>query len=239
MAGGKTDTEIAEALKLKLIDVPASDTANKTQDGKVALDHPDAAKLINLGFDARSGVEREPVDLTDGGYGWVTTLATIPARQKEFGEVEAEVKSVYMTAERNRLLRELGQKIADRLSAGEAIDKVAAEFDAKPEKTEAITRSTLPQGLTEAAVRQAFALPPGKAGHTETSDRNGRLILKVAEIKAAGEPTKEQALQLATEIGQQIQIDTIDAYVAALQDAAGVVINEANLRNMFGAAGGS
>lgn len=233
---GKSDKEIAEATKLKLIDVAEADASNKTKDGRTALEHPDAAKLIASGFDARTGIERDPVDLTDGGYGWVTTTGTTPARQKPFEEVEGDTKALYVSTERSRLLRELAQKTADRISAGEAIEKVAAEFNAKLEKTEPITRSTSPQGLTEQAVRQAFALALGKAGHSETSDRKGRTVVRVLEIKPAAEPAKEQALKLAAEIGQQIQLDTLDAFVNAVQDAAGVSINEAQLKRALGGA---
>ncbi len=233
---GKSSKEIAEAKALKLIEVAASDATNKTMDGKAALDLPDAAALIASGFDTKSGLDREAVDLADGGYGWVLTQATTPTRQKPFEEVEAEVKTLYTTIERNRLMRELTQKLADRLTAGEPLDKVAAELNVKPDKTPAITRITAPTGLTETAVKQAFALPVGRGGHTDTADRKGRIVMRLVEIKPATAPTKEQLAALARELGQQIQIDTLDAFIGALQEQAGVTINEAALRRARGAA---
>ena len=230
----KSDKEIADALKLKLVEVASTTSANKDPDGKTAFEHPDAKALIAAGFDSKSGGDREPVDLADGGYGWVTTLAPTPARQRPFEEVEAGVKSLYMTLERRRLVQELASKLIERLNKGEAFDAIATELSGKVEKTLAMTRTTLPQGLTDAAVKQAFALPQGRAGAAETADRKSRTVFVVTEVKAPAPPAKDQTGRLAQEIGQQIQIDTIDAYVTALQDAAGVKINDNEFRRLTG-----
>lgn len=231
---GRPDKDIAEAKALKLVDVAATDAQNKTTEGKPALEHPDAAAIIASGFDARSGVDRDPVDLADGGYAWVTTVGTTPPRQKPFEEVEAEVKVLHVSNERNRLLRDLAQKLADRLSAGESAEAVAAEVKAAASTSDPITRTTTPQGLSETAVRQAFALGEGKASHTESPERKGRTVFRVKTVKPAADPSKEQAAKLALEITQQVQIETIEAYISALQDQNTVTINEAALKRLLG-----
>ena len=230
----KSDKEIAETLKLKVIDAAATDSANKSPDDKQALDHPDAKALIAAGFDTKAGVERDPVDLADGGYGWVNVASTTPVRQKPFEEVEAAVTSFYETSERSRLLQELAAKLVERLNKGEAFDTIATELGTKTDKTIAIARTIVPQGLTEGAVKQAFALPLNHGGSAETSDRKSRTIFKVAEIKPAGPMTKEQSERLSAEVSRQVQNDTIDAYVAALQEAGAVKINEAAFRRLSG-----
>jgi peptidyl-prolyl cis-trans isomerase D len=231
----KSDREIADTLKLKLVEVAQTDNANKTADGKAALDHPDAKFLVLAGFDTKTGVDRDAVELADGGYGWVTATNVTATRQKPYEEVAADVKTLHIANERKRLIQELAGKLAERLAKGEAMEPIAAEVFGKAEKTLAITRQTLPQGLTESAVAQAFALPQGRAGSAETADKKSRTVFRVAEIKAAAAPTKEQSERLAQEIGQQMQIDVIDAYVTALQDKAGVKINDAELRRLAGA----
>ena len=231
----KSDKEIAEALKLKLLDVEATDSANKAPDDKTALDHPDAKGLIAAGFDTKAGVERDPVDLADGGYGWVNVAATTPARQKPFDEVEAGVKTFYEAAERKRLLLELSSKLIERLNKGESFETIATELGTKIDKTIAMTRTIVPQGLTEGAVKQAFSLPLNHAGSAETNDRKSRAIFRVAEIKPAEPMTKEQSDRLIGDVTRQVQADAIDAYVAALQDGAGVRINEAVFRRLSGA----
>lgn len=232
----KSDAEIAGALKLKLIEVAQTDSVNKTADGKPALEHPDAKALIAAGFDTKSGVERDPVELADGGYGWVTSQGVTPPRQKPFEEVEADVKTLYLTTGKIRLLQDLAAKLVERLNTGEPLETLAAEVSGKAEKTLAITRQTAPQGLTEAAVTQGFALPLGRAGSTESFDKKSRTVFRVVEIKAAEPATKEQSDRLKADIGPQIETEMIDAYVAALQDAAGVTINETELRRLAGSA---
>jgi peptidyl-prolyl cis-trans isomerase D len=124
----------------------------------------------------------------------------------------------------------------ERVNAGEALATIATELQSKVDTTLSITRQTLPQGLTESAVTQAFALAQGKAGSTDTADKLGRIVFKVTDIKPADAPTKEQLEKLSTDISRQIQIDAVDAYVAALQDKIGVTINESELRRMAGSA---
>lgn len=227
---GKSLKEIAELKKLQLIDVAATDAGNKDKDGKPAFDHPDSAALIGAGFDDKTSTDREAIDIADGGYGWVTTLSTTPARQKAFDEVEAEVKAYHLTSERERLMRELAQKLVDRVNAGESMEKLAGEFATKAEATAAITRVTVPQGLTEVAVKQGFALPVGRAGHTESDDRKGRTVLRLAEVRPAPAPSKEQLAALSLELERQLQNDILDAFVNGLREGAGVTINEAVLR---------
>ena len=42
-------------------------------------------------------------------------------------------------------------------------------------------RNTVPQGLTQIAVQQAFALPKGGVSSALTADGKSRIILRVAE----------------------------------------------------------
>ena len=84
------------------------------------------------------------------------------------------MKTLYVDNERNRLLDEFATKLVDRLKAGEDFAKVAADGGGNPETTDSVKRQMSPPGLTVAAVKQAFALPKGGAGFTETSDRKSR-----------------------------------------------------------------
>ncbi|MEQ1695423.1 MAG: SurA N-terminal domain-containing protein [Hyphomicrobiaceae bacterium] len=230
----KSDKEIADALKLKIVEVEQTDTTNKTSDGKAAFEHPDARALIASGFDAKTGVERDPVELADGGYAWVTSTNITPARQKPFEEVEAGVKALYFTSERKRLVQDLASKLVERANKGEAFEALAPDAAGKADKTPVITRTTTPQGLTEQAVTQIFGLPLARAGSAETNDKSSRTIFRVLEIIPAKAPTKDDTAKLTQEVGQSIQVDILDSYVAALQDAAGVTINDAELRRMAG-----
>lgn len=230
----KSDQEIADIMKLKVVEVAATDAGGKDTEGKPALVNGDAQALVAAGFDTKDGVDRDPVDLADGGFGWVSVVATTPVRQKTFEEVETQVKAYYEETERRRLVLELAQKLVERLNAGEAFDAVAAAGDGKADKTPAIVRTTTPQGLTEAAVKQAFTLPQGRAGSADTFDHKSRSVFRVAEVKAAEPMTKEQTERLTSEISRAVQIDAVDAYINAVQSQLGVKINEAEFRRVGG-----
>lgn len=230
----KSDAEIAEIMKLQVVETPATDSSNKDPEGKVAVALPDAKALVVAGFEAKAGVDRDPVDLADGGYGWVSVVSTTPVRQKAFEEVLAQVKAFHEENERRRLVSELANKLVERLNKGEAIEGVATEAGGKVEKSPAIVRTTVPQGLTDAAVKQAFTLPAGRAGSAETFDRKSRAVFRVAEVKPAEPMTKEQSERLTAEISRQVQIDAVDAYINAVQSQLGVKINESEFRRIAG-----
>lgn len=234
-AAGKTLKDIAGILSIPLIEIAAADKSNKTPDGKQAIDSPDGEKIMRASFDAQIGVEREPVELTDGGYAWVDLIANTPEAQKPFDAVKADVKSLYMENARKKALAELGAKLAERVKNGETLAAIALEVGGKSETTLPVTRAVIPQGLTQAAVTQAFALAKGAAGTTDTADGKSRILFKVVDIRAAAPATREQRETLANELKTQLQGDLISSYVAALQDRLGVTINQPELRRISGA----
>src|SRR6185436_3830376 len=125
-------------------------------------------------------------------YIWVDVLGVTPEKQKTFEEVKDEVKAGAIEAERRKEVIALASKLVERLGKGESMETLATETGAKVEKTSAVTRNTVPPGLTQNAVQQAFTLPKGGAASAPTADGKGRTILRVAEITPAPPPTAEQ-----------------------------------------------
>lgn len=233
-AAQKPLKEIAQALNIPFYEIPAVDRDNKTPDGKTGLDITDASGLIAAGFEAQPGVERDAVEMPDGGYAWVDLQGVTEPKQKPFEEVKAAVETAWVDAERKKALNELAAKLVERINKGEALGQIAGEVGGKLDTAIAITRKTLPQGLTAGAVAQAFALPKGGAGSAETGDGKSRVLFKVVDIKPAAPATKEQADKIAKEIQQQNEGDTLSAYVGALQTRLGVDIDQTVLARVLG-----
>jgi peptidyl-prolyl cis-trans isomerase D len=233
-SAGKTLAQIGEALKLKFVEVAETDRSNKTAAGAKALDVADAETIVAAGFDAEVGVEREPVELPDGGFAWVDALSVTPPQQKAFDAVKDEVAKLYDKNERQRLIREEADKLVQRLRKGEALAAVAVDAGGKVETTAPVTRNTTPQGLTRAAMAQAFALPKGGVGSSESADQVSRTLFQVVDITKAGEPTKEQRDKIASELGEDLQNDLVSGYVGALQSRLGVNIDRAQLDRLTG-----
>ncbi len=234
-AAGKSLKEISAALKIPLIEIAAVDRDNKSPDGKVAIEGVDGGKIVAAGFEAQIGIERDPVELGDGGYAWVDLVSNTAATQKPFEAVTADVKGLYMDRERKKALADLGSKLIERVKGGATLAAIALETGGKVESTAPITRKIIPQGLTQAAVAQAFILVQGAAGTTDTADGKSRILFRVVEVRPAPPATKEQRDALATELKDEFRGDAVSSYVAALQERLGVTINQAELRRISGA----
>ena len=231
---GKPLREIAEKLKLPFLEIADIDRTGKTADGKPAVAEADAAKVAQAAFSGNAGIEAEAVELADGGYAWVDVLQVTPEQQKTFPEVAAEVKTQFLDQQRRSEVSSLATKFVDRLNQGEAFEAVAIAADAKAEKTNPVTRSTSPPGLTANAVQQAFTLPKGRAASAPTTDGKGRSIIRVSEIIPAPAPTPEQTAALKTELNRQLQTDILAEYIAGLQARYGLTLNQEALKQALG-----
>src|SRR5262245_23525527 len=231
---GKPLKEIGKKGKLPFLEIAEIDRSGKTADGKPAIEQADAAKIAQAAFTGNAGVEAEAVELPDGGYAWVDVLQVTPEMQKAFEEVAAEVKTQYLEQERRSEVAKLTAKFVDRLNQGEAFDSVASEAGGKAEKTNPITRSTSPPGLTANAVQLGFTLPKGRAASAPTSDNKGRSVLRVLEIIPAPAPTPEQTATLRDELSRQLQTDILGEYLAGLQARYGLSLNQEALRQALG-----
>lgn len=234
IGAGKSLKEIADRLGLRYIEADEVDRTNKDHEAVIVIDHPDGMAIVKSAFESRPGLEQAPVELSDGGAAWVNVLGITEERQKTFEEVKADVKSLYLDRERRRALAEFADKLVKRANDGAAFATLAAEAGDKPETTLPVTRSTTPQGLTQSAVTQAFALAKGEAASSETSDGRSRVVFRVVDIKPAPAPTQEQTDRLTKELRQQLGDDVLTEYVSALRDRIGVRVNEAALRRAVG-----
>lgn len=232
---GRPLKEIATELDLPFFDLKGTTRGNVTADNKPALTVPDANAIINAGFRADIGVESEPIQLADGGYAWVDVTATEKAQQQSFEDVADLIKTAVKADRQRTLVSDAAAKFAERLKAGEDFAKIAEEAGGNVETTAAVGRTTIPDGLTQSAMTQAFALRTGEIGNAETADGKSRTLLKVDEIKPAPAPSVELTAQLDNELTQQVRTDLLAAYVEALQKRFGVEINQAAFRYATGA----
>lgn len=232
---GKTLKEISDARKLTYKEVAAADNRGIGPDGQPVLDATDLRKVMENVFSPDAGTDQMSFEVSDGKYAWINYLSSEAPKQKTFDEVKDEVKAQHMTSERNRLISELAAKLAGRINNGEPMSAVAPETGGKSvQKTDAVTRSTVPQGLSEAAVAQAFALQPGKAGTAETADRQSRVILRVAEVIKAPAPADKDLEKIAKEIEPELANQTLVEYTEALKSRLGASINEGELKRALG-----
>jgi peptidyl-prolyl cis-trans isomerase D len=233
-SAGKTLKEIAETLKLQFQDIAGADAKGNGPDLKPVLNTPDLGKIMSDVFAPDAGNNDQGTELASGGFAWVNLLGTDAPKQRPFDEVKADVKIDYTLDERKRLVTDLANKLVERLNAGEAMSALEAAAFGKAEKTEAITRTTVPQGVSEAAVAQAFAFQVGKSSSAETSDKTSRIVFKVAEVTPAPAATKEQLDALSKNVQADLTSQVLNEYTESLKKSLNASVNEAELKRAFG-----
>ncbi len=233
-SAGKTLKEVADQLSLPFQDVAGADRQGLGPDGKPVLKTPDSTKIIADVFAPDASSLDQGIELPSGAFAWITMTGTEAPKQKTFEEVKAEVKEDYTGFERQRLVTELANKLVERINAGEPMSALETATAAKPTTSESFTRTTIPQGLTEAAVAQAFVLAQGRAGSAITSDRGSRTIFKVVTIAPAPPATKEQLEKLTTELQSDYTNQVLGEYADALKTHYQASVNEVELKRALG-----
>ena len=234
-SGGKSLKDLASAFKLTLLEGVNTDRTNKTADGKPAIDIPDGDKIATSIFATKQGAEADAVELPDGGYAWIDLQGTTPEKQRTFAEAQADVKALWVETETRKAISAAAKGFADRLAAGESIEKVAADAGGTSAVTEPTLRAGKPVGLTEAAVNQAFAIANGAAGSTDTVDGKSRIVFKVVEIIPAPPMKPDQAEKLKAELQRQLQSDAMASYLGGLQERYEVKVNAQAMQRAVGA----
>jgi peptidyl-prolyl cis-trans isomerase D len=233
-AGGGSLKEIADKLKVPFLEIEATDKQARTPDGKPALEHPDAVKILASAFVGGGGLDREAVELNSGGYAWVDVAGVTAERQKPYEEVQEAVKTAWTEAEQRTALNTAAQAIVDRVNKGASLEDIAKELNLEVKLAQPVTRSQQTDGLARAAVQRAFTLARGSAAAVESGDGKSRTIIVVRAVVDPPPATAEERDALRKELERQLQSDTIGAYVNALQTRLGFTVNQTVYRRALG-----
>ena len=231
---GKTLKEVADQSKLTFKEIPATDATGLNPEGKPVLETPDLMKIIGRAFAPEGNTDDTAIELADGGFAWVNVISTDAPKQKTFEQVKDQVKDNFVRSERQRLIDELAKKLTDRVNAGEPMTALEAQAKNKVEKTEPLTRKTIPQSISEAMVAQAFALPKGRASHGNSPDATTEIVFRVADIIPAPAPSLTETDALTRDLQDELANQTLTEYTDALKKRYGTSINEAELNGAIG-----
>ncbi len=233
-AAGKSLKDIADELGLSFLDIQAVSIENQDAAGKKVIESADGPRLVQAGFTAEIGIEREPVQLTDGGFAWVDLLSVTKSEQKTFEEVKQEVTDLWQKNKRRLMLSEIAAKAVERIRGGEDFKKVSEELGGTLTKTPEITRTTIPQGISQAGVTQSFLLPVNGVSSTLTENEQSRSIFKVLEISVPKKPEGDDRENLGKELQRHLQRDQLAEYIDGLQQRLSVSINETAFQRATG-----
>lgn len=231
---GKPLKEIAEGIKAKYYDIPATDRLGRKPDGTQAYDGPDAPPVLKVAFEAKTGAETDVIDLTDGGYAWVDLIGVTEEKPRAFEDIKDDVKALWRELEQSRLLGELAARLIERGGKGETMTALAAESGGKLVTTSPFKRFGSEVDLPQAAVQRAFALPLGGRAAVDAGEGKRRIVFRVVEITKPIPATKEQIGTISDQLRTEFQQDAAQSYVTTLRERYGVNVNETLFRRTTG-----
>lgn len=232
-ASAKSLADIAAERKLNLVAVQAVDGQGKAPDGTRVGTIPDADTTLPAVFRAEIGGDNEPLRTKSGGFIWYDVTKIDAAHDKPFDEVKDAVKAGWMQAETAKRLQAKGRELVEKLDKGASIEDAAKDVGVNPQETTDLARSQPKDMLTADVVNLIFATPVDKAGSAASGDSRAVFKVTSATVPAfvpdsASDKTVTQNFQSA------IADDVLSQYIADVQKNAGVKVDQAALRKVFG-----
>lgn len=233
-AGAKPLADIARDKGLPLIKVAAVDREGKDKAGQALPGVPDKPAVVAAAFASDVGIDNEAVRTSAGGYVWFDVAGIEPARDKPLAEVRDAVAAQWRTEETARRLAQRGRELVERLDKGETMETLAQEAGLEPKTATDLARNTGKDDLTVDAVNRIFATPVGKAG----SAASGEAARAVFKVTSATVPPYVTTTQEGARVEERLRLflgdDLLTSYIADLQKAFGVRVDEAALQRAAG-----
>jgi peptidyl-prolyl cis-trans isomerase D len=225
--------DIAAKAGIPFLLVPATDAQGLGKDGKpVTMPHPD--QLLQAAFTSDVGVENDAISL-DNGYVWYEVREVIPSTSRPLAEVKDEARAAVIAARLRTLVEEKAKKLVERAKSGVKLDELALETGQTVQTTQGLRRTESKPNFGPAAIAALFAVPDTGFAFALEPDGKSALVMQSqpvmlppfvagsAEAKATGDKIKDQLAD-----------DMLSAYLAALEQEAGVSINQTAWRNISG-----
>lgn len=249
-AGAKPLADIAKDLGLKLTVIPAVSRTGQDKDQKTIDGNSDAAVtelelLVPAVYRSDIGIDNEALGTKDGGYIWYDVTGIEKARERSFEEVKVELTAQWREEDAAKRLKEIADKLVERLNAGEQLAALAKELKLEVKSASDLARGGDQSGLSRTVVTRAFTTQPQKAATVEDADTVSstdktlkRVVFKVKDSTTAPfiRTTKEMG-ELEERLKSSMSEDLLAQYIQDRQKDFGVSVNQKALRNAIGVSG--
>jgi peptidyl-prolyl cis-trans isomerase D len=217
LAAGRPLEDIADALKLKVTKIAATDAGGMTPDGKPALDSPDKSDVLKAAFGQNAGETSPILDDKSGNYAVVRTDQVTPSALKPFDKVKDQVKAAWLTQEQAKRATAEAETIAAGLRGGKSAASFATQSGVDVRVSKPVSQlddkdPSLPQSLTT----QIFRMKKGDVITSAQSDH--QLVLRLVEIADAdadkGDAAKDK---VKSSLSSALPTELNDEYVGYLR----------------------
>jgi len=213
--------------------VAATDAQGKDKDGKdVAMPH--AKEVLQAAFTSDVGVENDAISL-DNGYVWYEVREVVPAAVRPLDAVRDQAAKAVTAQKLETHVGEKAKALVERARGGATLDALASEAKATVASAQGLRRTEASADFGPAAVAALFSVPDnGFAYALEPDGRSARVMQSEPVLLPAFDPESPEAKAIADRLKPQLSDTMLQAYLAAVQDEAGVKINETLWRNVTG-----
>lgn len=213
--------------------IPATDAQGKDKAGK-DLDIPHMADVLQAAWSSDVGVENDAISL-DNGYVWYEVREVVPAALRPFDQVKDQARAAVIAEKVKAMSEDKAKKLVERARTGAKLDDLAAESKAQVQTAQGLKRTERGDSFGRAAVKALFAVPDtGFAYAVEPDGKGARVMQSVPVLLPAFDVNSPDAKSIAKQLEPQVSGVLLDAYLAALQDQAGVTINDAVWQKVSG-----
>ncbi|MEO3430082.1 SurA N-terminal domain-containing protein [Pelagibius sp. CAU 1746] len=227
LANGSSMEQAAGFLNLEVREIPAIDSQGRNPEGEMVQDLPPLAGFLSTLNPLQAGESSTLKESSAGDFFMVRVDGVTPAEKKPLEEVREEVVELWQALERERLAREKGEAIADRLKSGEDLAAVAEAEGLEVLETQAVTRNEsdaqrIPHPLI---AQQLFELAEGEAA--TFSVPGSQIVVKLKEVLPPAEEGRDARLaQLEEQLTASLQDDIFQQFLVALQQDFDVTVNQ-------------
>ena len=233
-AGGDTLSEAAAKYDLKLVSVPAVDSAGKNADDTAIKDLP--AGLVAAVFDSAIGLQNDPIEPSRNTFVWYEVTSVTDARDRPLEEVRDKVIAAWTDSQRAEKLDAAAEDIKNKVSGGESLETVATASDLQVNTADKVERGMPATGqLSTAAIKAAFDGPKGFVTIADGALPMTKIVLVVDDVVTpAYDPNMEGLAATGEQLSSQIINDFLAAYITQRQSETDVQINQAVIAAALG-----
>jgi peptidyl-prolyl cis-trans isomerase D len=225
LAGGGSFDAVAQKFALKITSADAVDNAGKDASGAAPPLGKEAEAILKTAFSTNEGQTSQLTEMGDDGYFIVQVAKVMPAATRPLADVRGDVAAAWQADARQQALQKAADAMVAEVNGGKSLKEVAAERRLDATETPPLQRTGGSDTVPPSLVAKLFDAKEG-AAVTEAGD-GGIIVAQLEKIEPA-DPAQDKAAvqQLAQQLGESLQGDTVAEYDQALRRTFPVTIDQ-------------
>ncbi len=234
---GKSLTQAAEKLTLKLRTIEAVDRSGRDPEGNKLTTLPEGVDVIASAFASDVGAENEALPVQGGGYAWYEVVSITPSRDRPLDEIKPQVEKRWRDDETAARLATKTAELLDKLKLGTPLTDIASANKLKVQTATALKRGNAMSGFSLRTLNEIFRVPKGGASIADGETATDRVVFRVTDIVVPPFDSASPETKKVMEVLQRsLAEDLLAQYMARLQTDVGITINQNALNQVTGGA---